>query len=556
MILRRAILVFTSILVGCSGADEMLPEISGELIQQHMRTLSGDEYQGRSPGTPGGDAAADYVAQAFAGIGLEPVAGSYYQTVPMIGSTPDPTSVSLSFVPGEVVGRPPEAGDGEEVYEAEYLDEFVLWSGDAEARSIAGRGELVFVGYGIDSPENNWDDYGVDVNGKFVLILVNDPPAPRSESDLFGGPAMTYYGRWTYKYEEAARQGAQGALIIHTTDAAGYGWNVVRGGWSGEQFALPADPNSPSPAAFKGWLSFSAAADVLALGGYNLDEMVDQAQDRSFRPISTGIDVNASVRSRVRRVETKNVVGLLPGADRGDEIITITSHYDHLGVGEPVDDDAIYNGAYDNASGTGMLIAMAEAFTRVEQPISRSILFIATAAEEQGLLGGEWYTQSPLFPLAQTVAEINVDGANLWGETNDIIVQGEERSELGAFARLRAAEMGLTLRPDAEPEKGFFFRSDHFPFARAGVPSLYFEHGRDFRGKPDGWGEQLMADYTASRYHGPKDEYLDEFVFDGAVQQANLVFLTALDIARGDSWPNWNADSEFRANRDAMRPGG
>jgi Zn-dependent M28 family amino/carboxypeptidase len=539
--------MFVVVLVGCGGSEEVLPEISGDLIQQHMEALSSDAFQGRSPGTPGGDAAADYVARVFAEIGLEPVDGSYYQAVPMIGSTPDSSGISLTFDTGEERG---------ELYEADYLDDFVIWSGDAQATDISGRGEVVFVGYGIDSPENDWDDYGLNVSGKFVMILVNDPPAPRTEPDLFGGPAMTYYGRWTYKFEEAARQGALGAFVIHQTAEAGYGWSVVRSSWSGEQFALPASPTAPTPVKFEGWLTFSAAADILDSAGYNLDEMMEQAKDPSFQPISTGIEVDASLKSRVRGVETNNIVGLLAGSERPDEIVTITSHYDHLGVGEAVDGDSIYNGAYDNASGTGMLLALAEGFTRVQAPVDRSILFIATAAEEQGLLGGAWYTQSPLFPLRQTVAEINIDGANVWGETDDVIAQGEERSELGAFVRARAAEMGLRLRPDAEPEKGIFFRSDHFPFAKAGVPSLYFEHGRDFRGKPDGWGDQVLADFTAKRYHGPKDEYLDEFVFDGAVQQATLVFLTALDIARDDSWPNWNLDSEFRAARDAMRPGG
>lgn len=536
-----------AVLVGCEVSEEVLPVVSGDLIQKHMQTLSSDRFQGRAPGTSGGEAAADYVAQAFAQIGLEPVNGSYYQSVPMIASTPDPAGISLTFETGDVRAGP---------FDPDYLDDFVIWSGNAESGNISGRGELVFVGYGIDSPENDWNDYGLDVTGKFVLILVNDPPAPRAESRLFGGPAMTYYGRWTYKYEEAARQGALGAFIIHTTEAAGYPWSVVRQGWSGEQFSLPADPRGMAPTTFEGWLTFAVAFEILDSAGYDLDDMIEQAKSRSFHPIATGIEVQAAVRSHIRRVETNNIVGLLPGSDRPEEIITVTSHYDHLGVGEEIDGDGIYNGAYDNASGTGMLIALAEAFSRVEEPIQRSILFIATAAEEQGLLGATWYTQSPLFPLAQTVAEINIDGANLWGETDDMIVHGEERSELGAFARARADQMGLRLRPDAEPEKGFFFRSDHFPFARAGVPSLYIEHGRNYRGKPAGWGAQIQADFTANRYHGPKDEYLDEFVFDGAVQHATLVFLTTLDLARDDTWPNWNPDSEFRAARDAMRPEG
>jgi len=525
-----------------TDADSDVPTLSAEAIASDTRTLASDEFLGRGPGQDGGDRAADFIAGQFREAGLQPVDGSYFQTVPMIGTTTDPSTVRLSFRGPSGSVRPT------------YLDDFVFNAGDPAGAPVSVSAEVVFVGYGISAPENDWNDFGdVDVEGKVLLILVNDPPAPDSEPDLFGGPAMTYYGRWTYKYEEAARQGAAGALIVHETGPAGYPWSVVRGGWSGEQFALPPDPSGPPPVPFIGWVSRETAAELLAAGGYDFEELKAQAASRDFQAVETGVTATAAVESSSREVETMNVVGLLPGSARPDEIITVTSHYDHFGVGETIDGDSIYNGAYDNASGTALLMEMARALAARTPAPERSVLFIATAAEEQGLLGAKWYVQSPLRPLAQTVAEVNVDGANLWGETDDVIAQGAERSELGAFVRARADEMGLTIMPDAEPEKGFFFRSDHFPFALAGVPSLYIEHGRRYRGRPEGWGDSIQTDYTALHYHAPSDEFSEDFVFEGAVQQGRLALLTILDIANDDGWPNWLEGSEFKAARDAMR---
>jgi Zn-dependent M28 family amino/carboxypeptidase len=510
-------------------------------IARHTRTLSADSFGGRAPGTPGGEMAAAYIADAFRSAGLEPVDGSWLQAVPMVGSTPRRASASLSFAAGG------------STFGGAYLDDFVAWGGDAEAERSSSKGELVFVGYGIVAPEADWNDFeGVDVRGKVLLGLVNDPPAPAEEPELFGGRAMTYYGRWTYKFEEAARQGAAGALLVHVTDMAGYGWNVVESSWSGEQFSLPADSEAPAPAAVQGWITRELATEVLAAAGLELDELIEQASRRDFQAVPTGIQVEAALESDVRTVETHNVVGLVPGTARPDEVITVTSHYDHLGTGQPVDGDSIYNGAYDNASGTALLIEMAETFAARDPRPERSLLFIATAAEEQGLLGASWYVQAPLVPLERTVAEVNVDGANLWGETDDVTVMGADRSELRRWVEPRAAQLGLRMAPDAEPEKGFFFRSDHFPFAKAGVPSLYVEHGRAYRGRPQGWGDSIQADYTASAYHAPADEWSDEFVFEGAVQQGRLAYLVILDLANDDAWPNWLEGSEFRAARDRM----
>ncbi|HSG07456.1 MAG TPA: M28 family peptidase [Longimicrobiales bacterium] len=535
-------------LAGCAdGAPApSAPDVTldGNLIRAHMVRLSSDEFLGRGPGQPGGDMAAEFLAGRFADYGLEPVNGSYFQSVPMVGYTTNPSSASLSF----------RSDDG--VLTAPYLDGFVLNAGDPEATEVSGTAEVVFVGYGVDAPENDWNDFaGVDVRGKFILILVNDPPATADEPDLFGGPAMTYYGRWTYKWEEAARQGALGALIVHETEPAGYPWSVVRGGRSGEQFSLPPDPSAPQPAGMVGWVTRDVAAGILALGGLDYEAMKAAAGTRGFVAVPTGVTASAGMQATVRSVETKNVVGLLKGSRRPDDIITITSHYDHFGVGEAVAGDSIYNGAYDNASGTALLMELARTFAALPERPGRSILFVSTAAEEQGLLGSQWYVQSPPFPLNHTVAEINIDGANLWGEADDVVVHGEERSGLGAYVRPRAAELGLEIIPDAEPEKGFFFRSDHFPFAKAGVPSLYIEHGRKYRNRPEGWGQAIQDEYTALRYHAPSDEFSPDFVFDGAVQQGLLVFRTAWDIAQDTTWPTWNDGQEFKAARDAMMTG-
>ena len=541
--MHRRLAFMMVVVAGGACADEVQvpPAVSADEIAEHTRVLASDEYLGRGPGQPGGDLAVAYIAARFQEYGLEAPGGSYVQPVPMVGNTPDAAGVALAFT-----GR---AGRVEPVY----LDDFVLNPGDREAIEVEGDAELVFVGYGIDAPESGWDDFaGVDVAGKYILILVSDPPAPASEPELFGGIAMTYYGRWTFKYEEAARRGALGALIVHETEPAGYPWSVVRGGFSGEQFALPLDPAEPRPAALIGWVTRDLARAALATGGLDYDDLKARAATRGFVAIETGVMVHGSVRSAARRIDTANVAGLLRGSERPDEYLLVTSHYDHFGVGEPVDGDSIYNGAYDNASGTALILAMAHALSGLDPAPERSILFIATGAEERGLLGAGRYVQAPLVPLARTVAALNFDEANVWGETTDISVMGEERSEIGPYVRARAAELGLTLMPDPEPQVGSYFRSDHFPFARAGVPSLYVRHGWSYVGRPAGWGDSIRAAYNANHYHAPSDEVGSEFDYAGAVQQGALALRTLLDLAASDAWPNWLEGQEFKAARDAM----
>jgi Zn-dependent M28 family amino/carboxypeptidase len=530
----------------CQGGvkEEYEPLLAGGAIAEHLRVLASDSFLGRGPGHPGGDMAVEYIAGRFAEFGLEAPGGSYVQAVPMVGNTPVAEAAALSFTGPRGTLAPA------------YLDDFVLNPGYPDAIDVEGEGELVFVGYGIDAPEAGWNDFdGVDVAGKFILILVNDPPATAAEPDLFGGVAMTYYGRWTYKYEEAARQGARGALVVHETGPAGYPWSVVRGGFSGEQFSLAPDPAGPEPADMIGWVTEEVARAALAAGGHDLDELKTRAGERGFTAVPTGVMVAASLEASVRRLDTENVVGLVRGSTRPDEYILVTSHYDHFGVGEPIDGDSIYNGAYDNASGTALMLEMARVLAQTEPAPARSVLFIATGAEEQGLLGAEWYVQSPLYPLNATVAAVNFDGASVWGVTTDVSVLGEERSELGAYVRARAGELDVTLTPEAEPEVGTYFRSDHFPFARAGVPALYFKHGREYVGRPAGWGDSIQAAYTATHYHAPTDEVGSDWVYEGAARDGTLALLTILDLAASDAWPNWLEGQEFRAARDQMMQG-
>ena len=530
----------------CQGGSEPTyqPLVSSEAVGQHTRILASDSMMGRGPGHAGGDMAVGYIAAHFEEHGLVAPAGSYVQPVPMIGNTPVAESAELTFTGPRGTVTPG------------YLDDFVLNPGYADAIDVTGEAELVFVGYGIEAPEAGWDDFGgADVQGKFILILVNDPPATATEPDLFGGVAMTYYGRWTYKYEEAARQGALGALVVHETGPAGYPWSVVRGGFSGEQFSLPPDPEAPDPAAMIGWVSEDVARGVLAVGGHDFDELKARAGQRGFTAVPTGVVARARLQARVRQVETANVVGLVPGATRPEEYVLVTSHYDHFGIGEAVEGDSVYNGAYDNASGTALIMEMARALADMEPGPDRSVLFIATGAEEQGLLGAQWYVQSPLYPLDRTVAAVNFDEANVWGETSDISVLGEERSELGAYLRRHIEHVGYTITPEAEPEVGTYFRSDHFPFARAGIPALYFKHGLQYVGRRAGWGDSIQADYVANHYHAPSDEVGADWTYTGAARDGTLALLTILDLANTDAWPNWHEGQEFKAARDEMMRG-
>ena len=522
---------------------EALETITERDLDAHLRFLSSDELRGRAPGTPGGEAAAAYIAAQYARAGLEPFGGDFQQRFDVVGTTTDPDRSSLALLPA-----------GGPATEADIPAQAVLWPGVPDT-AIDVEGEVVFVGYGVAAPEYGWDDFGgVDLTGRIALVLVGDPPAPPAEPDLFDGFALTYYGRWTYKLEEAARRGAAGVLLVHTTARAGYPWSVVEASWTGEQFALPPRPDGAAVAPLQGWVTSAYAREMAAAAGLDFADLTAQAARREFVALPTGLRARGTLRAAVRPLRTANVVGVLAGGDPAGraEAVVLTTHYDHLGVGPPVDGDSIYNGAYDNASGVSLLLEIAEAFGSLEPRPRRSIVFVATAAEEAGLLGAEHYVRNPPVPLRRTLANVNIDGGNLWGETEDVVAMGGERSTLGVVARRRAAEMGMRITPDRAPERGFFFRSDHFPFARAGVPALYVEHGLAYRGRAAGWGERQLSAYDARDYHRPSDEYDSDMDLSGAVQQARLVMLIAYDVAEADAPPEWFETSEFKPARDRL----
>ncbi|MDX1675355.1 MAG: M28 family peptidase [Longimicrobiales bacterium] len=515
------------------GYQEASRGITAEEIRAHTQYLAQDELRGRAPGSRGGDLASDYIRAQFREMGLQPLGGSYFQEVPLVGVTPDPATIDLAFEVDE--GRLPLS----------YPSEAVIWPGAPLGSPVQVAAELVFVGYGIHAPEWSWDDYdGRDVSGKVVVILIGDPPAPPEEPDLFDGPALTYYGRWTYKYEEARRRGAAGALLVHADDAAGYGWSVVGSSWTGEQLVLP-DAGDDPPVVLQGWITQEAGRKALGLAGLDLTELYARAARRDFAPVRTGITVRAGMDGRTRTLSSRNVVAYRPGTS-AEDVVMFTAHYDHLGVGPPVDGDSIYNGAYDNASGVALLLEVAEAFAELEAGTRRGTVFMATTAEEAGLLGASHYVHNPLVPLERTLAVINVDGANLWGETDDVVPLGAARSNLGRVVQPRADELGLQILPDPQPAEGAFFRSDHFAFARAGIPVLYIRHGLRFRDRPEGWGARRMEQWAMDNYHQPSDEYHPELDFSGAVQQARLVFGIGYDIADSDFVPEWDEGSPFR----------
>ena len=530
---------------GCAGASgpgstpvtlaAPLPAVSTAAMDAHLKYLADDLLQGRAPATRGGRLAATYIAAQFQALGLEPAArdGSYFQSVALVGMTPHPSLVW---------------GRGGTTRQLTYLDDFVAWAERPESHVVAD-GEVVFVGYGIEAAEWRWDDYkDGDVRGKVLLMLVNDPGL--QDSTIFNGRALTYYGRWTYKLEEAARRGALGAILVHTAESATYGWDVVRGSWSVEQFKL--DRPAPQSIAFAAWVTHDAAQAALARAGFNLDSLTRVAARREFRPVATGINVAVEITSALRHVRSENVVAKIPGGDRAlaRQAVLFTAHWDHKGIGPVANGDSIYNGAEDNASGVAAMLGAAEALAQVQPRPRRTLLFVATTAEESGLLGSEAYTRDPLVPLEQTAAVINLDVANVRGATRDIDALGIERSTLGAMfsAAASAESLAVVHEPDV---RGSFYRSDHFPFSKAGVPALSIEPGRDFVGRPAGWGAQEAARYNRERYHQPGDEYRATFSYAGMAQEVRVAMRVALAVANAPALPQWLPSSEFQ--RPAVR---
>src|SRR4051812_44382258 len=526
-----------------------MPKIESAPILDHIKVLASDEYEGRAPGTKGEELSVKYIQDQFKQLGLKPgnPDGTYLQKVPLVGITGKET-------------RPLTVTKGGQKQTFKWSDEVVAWSRHVADTAAIDQSEIVFAGYGVEAPEFNWNDFkDVDVKGKTILVLVNDPaipdPADPSKLDdkVFGGNAMTYYGRWTYKFEEGARKGAAGILVVHETGPAGYPFSVVQGNLR-ERFDLVTPDKNMNLAAIEGWITTGAAKKILAMGGQDFDALKKQAIPREVKPVAAGLKASLAIHNTLRTIDSENGRRELAGSHRRlqDQDGVDPAHRDHLGVGKPVNGDKIYNGALDNASGVASVLEIARAFTKVQPPPKRSILFLMVTAEEQGLLGSEYYALNPLYPLAKTAANINIDGVNQWGRTKDLTVVGMGASNLDEYLRAAAQEQGRTLRPDPEPEKGFYYRSDHFNFAKQGVPALDPDAGIDYIGKSPDYGKKKRDEYNEVDYHAPSDQIKPDWDLSGAVEDAELLFAVGYRVANADKLPEWTAGNEFKAKREAM----
>jgi Zn-dependent M28 family amino/carboxypeptidase len=528
-----------------------LPDVDGAAALGHIKVLASDQFEGRLPGTRGEELTIDYLTRQFKAAGLEPgnPDGTFIQKVPLIGIAPgEPSPLVVEGAAQKLSFAP--------------IDEVVAFSQRATESIALEHSDIVFVGYGVQAPELQWDDFkGESVKGKTIVVLVNDPPVPDPKSPgqldpkMFGGKAMTYYGRWTYKYDKAAELGAAAVLIVHETGPAGYPFTVVQG-FGTERFDLVAADKNMGRAAVQGWLSLDAATRLFAAAGLDYQKLKAQAATREFKPVSLDLKASISFHQTLRTVESRNVVARLTGSDPSlkNEFVVYTAHWDHLGIGKPHagSPDKIYNGAVDNASGTSAVLEIARAMKKATPPPKRSFLFMAVTAEEQGLLGSEYYCKSPLYPLSKTLANINSDSnMPMWGRTRDVVVVGLGASDLDDYLRDAAKEQGRTLKPDEEPEKGSYYRSDHFNFAKVGVPSLNVKAGIDYRDRPAGFGKERREAYTAHDYHAPSDQPNPGWTTDGYAEQAKLLLAVGYRIAMAPKFPEWKPGNEFRAAGEA-----
>ena len=517
--------------------------ITAALIGRHIKVLASDEYQGRRPFTAGEEKATNYLATEFKKLGLKPGPdGSYFQAVPLVEITgkPDPTATV--------------AGNGKTIT-LKYRDDYMFLTEREQATVDIKNSPLVFAGYGVVAPEYKWDDYaGLDVKGKTVVVLINDPGNAGNDTTMFKGKAMTYYGRWGYKYEEAARHGATGLLIIHDTKPASYPWTVVQSSNGGAKLHPQTPDHGASKVALEGWMTLDAAKQLFTAAGQSYDDAYAAANKPGFRGKALGLNISTTLHNKITLKTSKNVVAVLPGTTRPKEYIIYSAHWDHLGIGPAIAGDSIYNGALDNASGCAGLLAIAQGFVQAKDKPGRSIVFLAVTGEEQGLLGSAYYATHPLFPIANTVADINMDELLGFGPMRDLTVTGYGQSYLDDYARAAAKEQNRYLLPDQHPETGSFYRSDHFSFAKVGVPSLYakgeFEsrlHGKAFAG-------EQRDDFDAKRYHQPADQYDPKWDLRGAEQDARLLFRVGQKLASETTFPKWKPTSEFRATREKSRP--
>jgi Zn-dependent M28 family amino/carboxypeptidase len=538
--------VATIVLAVCTIAlaqqrNRTSPALNENAIRAHIKFLSSDLLEGRGTGARGGEIAANYIAAQMEALGLKGAGanGSFFQPVSLVGVKADPdTKLTVS-------GR-----DGQESFK--FADEYVAFTG-AQTDEVDVDADMVFVGYGISAPETHWNDYkggAADYRGKILVILVNDPPATAAEPNLFGGKALTYYGRWTYKFEEAARRGAAGVILLHTDESAGYPWSVVRTSNGSWRFDIARTSDETPFLKIRSWVTDQTARKIMKLAGHDLDDLRSKASSRDFQPVALNLKGKINLKSEVKRVQAPNVVGILTGRDPKlrDEYVVYSAHWDHLGVGAPdKNGDTIYNGALDNATGVASVLAIAEALSKLPaaQRPRRSSLFLFPTAEEQGLNGSEWYSQHPLVPLEKTAANVNLDSMNVLGRTHDFIPLGAERSTLLTVVQTVARERGMRVSPDARPEQGSFFRSDHFPFAKVGVPSISLKEGNDYVGRSKEWGEEQFKAYNTAHYHQPSDEYRESWDFNGMVQEAEIAMAIGMRIANDPTFPRFNPNDEF-----------
>ena len=523
--------------------------ITANDIMQHTKVLSGDEYEGRGPGTKGEELTVKYLTEQYQRIGLKPgnPDGTFVQKVPLVGFTGAPTA---SFTVGS------------KQMNLTFPQDYVAVSRRFVPESKVENSDMVFVGYGVVAPEYGWDDYkGLDVRGKTIVMLINDPqvPGPGNSLDekMFKGKAMTYYGRWTYKYEIASQKGAAAAVIIHETVPAGYPYEVVSGSWSRENFDIQKPDKNMGRVAVESWITTDRAKELFTASGQDFDALKKAAVSKDFKPVALNAKANMTVKNTLREINSSNVIGKLEGSDPTlkNEYVVYTAHWDHLGLDPKLTGDQIFNGALDNASGTAALLEIAEAFTKLATPPKRSIVFLAVTAEEKGLLGAKYYAENPLYPLNKTLANINMDGVNQWGRTTDITMVGDDNSTLIDLLREAASTQRRAVNPDPESEKGLYYRSDHFEFAKQGVPALYTDSGVNYEGKDSAFSKQKRDEYTSKDYHKVSDQIKPDWDLTGAVDDAQLLTMIGYRVAQGDKYPEWKAGSEFKAKRDEMMKG-
>ena len=522
---------------GNVAAEDAANQISGEFIRKIVKEISDDRYEGRGPGSRGDVAARKYLASELEALGLEPGGpdGSWEQEFELVSvDTKQPDEWAFNH--------------GDESLTFKQWDDFIVNSGVQEERAGFDGAEVVFVGYGIQAPEFDWDDYkGHDLNGKVLLIMNNDP---EWDPDLFAGETRLWYGRWDYKYGKAAAQGAVGAIIIHTTPSAGYPFQVLQTSGVGAQFQLPAGDKPRSQ--ITAWMVEDAARKLVSMAGLDLDKLRESADNRDFEPVPLGVTTSIAMDVEIVRTKSANILGLIPGSDPElkDEVVIYTAHHDHLGIGKPNEEgDNIYNGAYDNASGVGVVMSIGQGLKALPKAPRRSVLIALVGAEEQGLLGSEYYAENPTFPSGKIAANINYDGGNIWGHTHDVTFIGLGKSTADQLVKMISDEQGRVVKPDQFPSRGYFYRSDQFSFAKTGVPAVYLKPGMDFVDRPEGWGKAQINHFTEINYHQPSDEYMDSWNFDGAVIDAQLGFWTGLAVANADEMPTWNEGDEFEAAR-------